>query len=265
MRRTASRIMGSAARCSLVSLALNLIGCDHFFGRHKQGVPAPDFAVPFDSATSAQILGYVKGKLHFDAREGSSDERPLPVGCPSACRPGPTVAIQPEERTHNNDEAALKKNGRIIAKLINRDQKQGYPEYNLGAGDTVYWAVDRVKRISNVLLEGRSLFISEQRLRANQSGAALIRELYIDDHPGQKPDAQALARWVPRKNSKQGTAVAPAWRRSATQGTTRIQNSVQNQVPGQTAVQTQVPSPQNQMIYVDLMTWNNCKSGGCCR
>jgi hypothetical protein len=242
MTRTASRNMGRVASCGLVALTLNLIGCKERV-LQKEGVPGPDFAEPFDSATAAQIFGYVKDKLHFDDREGSSDERPLPVGCPAACREGPVVAIQPEMRTHNNGEGALKKNGRIIAKLINRDQKQDYPEYNLGAGDTVYWAVDKVKRVSNVLLEGRSLFISDQGLRANRPSAVLPRELYIDDHPGQLPDAQALARWVPRKTNRQGAAVAPAWGL----GTTRS------------------PTPTQGQTMSPLAAWNNCKSDGCCR
>jgi hypothetical protein len=243
MTRTASRNMGRVASCGLVALTLNLIGCKERL-RQKEGVPPPDFAAPFDSATPAQILGYVKDSLHFDPREGSSDERPLPVGCPAACREGPVVAIQPEMRTHNNGEAALKGNGRIIAKLINRDKKKAYPEYNLGAGDTVYWAVDKVKRVNKDLLEGRSLFISDQGLRANRPNAALPRELYIDDHPGQLPDAQALARWVPRKNTRQGAAVAPAWGLGTTQS---------------------LAPASGQILMGALTAWNNCKSGGCCR
>jgi hypothetical protein len=236
--------MGLVASCGLVALALGLIGCKKLV-RETEGVPPPDFAVPFDAATPAQIFEYIGDKLDFDKRESSSDERPLPVGCPTACKEGPVVAIQPEKRTHNNRETALKGNGRIIAKLINRDQKEAYPEYNLGAGDTVYWAVDSVKRVSKDRLEGRSLFISDQGLRANSPKAVLKRELYIDDHPGQEADAQALARWVPRKDTSQGAAVAPAWGLGTTESTT--------------------PS-RGQAPYIGvLVAWNNCKSGGCCR
>jgi hypothetical protein len=248
MTRTASRNMGPVARCGLVVLVLNLVGCvPQEAVPPKEGVPKPGFAVPFDSATAAQIFGYI-GNLRFDPREGSSDERPLPVGCPAACREGPVVAILPEKRTHNNGEADLKGNGRIIAKLINRDKKQAYPFYNLGAGDTVYWAVEKVKRVSKDLLEGRSLFISDQGLRANRTDAVLPRELYIDDHPGQEPDAQALARWVPRKSTKHGAAIASAWGLGASKTPSRIQIPMRVQGP----------------VY-DLMAWNNCKSDGCCR
>jgi hypothetical protein len=241
MKGTASRNIRPVASCGLVALALSLIGCKTLV-QETVGVPPPDFAVPFDSATPGQILGYIEDKLRFDDRESSSDERPLPVGCPAACREGPVVAIQPEKRTHNNREAALRGNGRIIAKLINRDKKEAYPEYNLGLGDTVYWAVDKVKRVSKDLLEGRSLFISDQGLRANSPSAVLKRELYIDDHPGQEQDAQALARWVPRKDTRQGAAVAPAWGLGTTHS----------------------PTPTQGKIGV-LVAWNNCKSGGCCR
>jgi hypothetical protein len=244
MTRTASRNMGPVASCGLVALAFTLIGCPMRV-QQKEGVPPPDFAVPFDSATPAQIRGYVKDKLHFDERESSSDERPLPVDCPAACKEGPVVAIQPEMRTHNNGEAALKGNGRIIAKLINRDMKRDYPEYNLGPGDIVYWAVDRVKRVSKDRLEGRSIFISEQGLDGKRDSAFVHRELYIDDHPGQAPDAQALARWVPSKNTSQGAAVAPAW--------------------GLGTVRSPTPTQGTTMYIGVLVAWNNCKSGGCCR
>jgi hypothetical protein len=246
--------MSPLAGCGLVALAL-LAGCDKL-REQERGVPPPDFSVPFDSATPAQIFQYV-ANLRFDPREGSSDERPLPVGCPAACREGPVVAILPEKRTHNNSEAALKGNGRIIAKLINRDRKQAYPDYNLGAGDTVYWAVDRVKRVSRELLEGRSLFISDQGLRANRPDAVLRRELYIDDHPGQEPDAQALARWVPRKNTKEGAAIAPAWGLGATENPAPTRNS--------NRTLSAVPTPGKTTYIIALMAWNNCKSGGCCR
>jgi hypothetical protein len=243
MTRSRSRNLGLVASCGLVALALNLLGCLENLEQQKEGVPKPDFAGPIDSATPAQIRAYVKDKLRFDERESSSDERPLPVGCPAACKEGPMVVIQPEKRTHNNSEAALKGNGRIIAKLINRDLKQDYPEYNLGPGDVVYWAVDRVKRVSKVRLEGRSIFISEQGLDGKRDSAFIYRELYIDDHPGQEADAQALARWVPRKDTSQGAAVAPAWGLGTTRGAT----------------------PTQRRAIGVLVAWNNCKSGGCCR
>jgi hypothetical protein len=244
MTRTASRTMARAARCGLVVLAINSVGCRYFGEQQDRGVTTPGFA--FETATPAQISNYI-GKLHFDERESSSDTRPLVIGCPSACREGPEVAIHPEKRTHKNGEAALAGNGLIIAKLVNKDQKQDYPEYNLAAGDSVYWAVDSVKRVSPERLEGRSLFISAQGLAGKGDSLIVHRELYVDDHPGQEPDGQGLARWVPRKETSEGASIARAWGLDTAQ------------------TPTQATEPSRYGIIRVLMAWNNCKSGGCCR
>jgi hypothetical protein len=237
--------MGRAARCGLVVLAINSASCKNY-SEQNRGVPTAGFA--FDKATPAQINAYIN-KLHFDERESSSDTRPLVVGCPSACREGPVVTIQPEKRTHKNGEAALGGNGLIIAKMVNMDPKQDYPEYNLGAGDVVYWAVDSVKRVSPERLEGRSLFISAQGLAGKRDSIIVHRELYIDDHPGQEPDEQGLARWVPRKETSQGASIARAWGLEAAQPQTS----------------TETTEHRRYGIIRVLMAWNNCKSGGCCR
>jgi hypothetical protein len=237
--------MGRVARCGLVVLAINSVGCKHY-DEQKEGVPTPGFAL--DAATPAQIRAYI-GKLRFDPRESSSDTRPLVVGCPSACREGPVVTIHPEKRTHKNGEAALAGNGPIIAMLVNLDPKHDYPAYNLGAGDTVYWAVGSVKRVSPERLEGRSLFISAQGLAGKRDSIVVHRELYIDDHPGEEADEQGLARWVPRKETSEGASIARAW------GLDTVQLQAATQITEQ--------SPYG--IIRPLVAWNNCKSGGCCR
>ena len=73
------------------------------------------------------------------------------------------VAIHPEKRTHKNTaESLAKEPGRIIARMINRDQKEGYAKFNLAPGDTVYWAVDSVKPVSKSFPEA-ALSISPPR------------------------------------------------------------------------------------------------------
>jgi hypothetical protein len=238
MTRTGSLGLRPVTNCSLVVLAFSVLACE-------KGVPAPDFAVPFDSATPTQIRAYVN-KLHFDEREGSGDEQRLTVGCPAACRAGPVVAIHPEINTHENDDRDLEGSpGRIIARLINWDKQQAYPALNLGTLDTVYWAVDRVKRVSKALSEGRSLFISAQGLRGERDSVALQRSLYIDEHPDQPAYTQALARWLPAKTGKYGASLAPVWGMSSTQTGAQAQ--------GET------------LFMRPLAAWASCKSDGCCR
>jgi hypothetical protein len=227
--------------CGLVVLAFGVLACE-------RGV-VPDFAVPFDSATPTQIRAYVS-KLHFDEREGSGDEERLTVGCPSACRAGPVVQVLPEIRSHKNDDRDLEGSpGRIIARLINRDKQQDYPALNLAAADTVYWAVDRVKRVSKDLSEGRSFFISAQGLRGGRDSVAVQRRLYIDEHPGQPAYTQALARWLPAKTGSQGASLASARGMSTTQTGAQVQDQTQQE-----------------LLYMKpLALWNSCKIGGCCR
>jgi (2Fe-2S) ferredoxin len=210
----------------LLVLAAGVLACGG-------GVPEPGFVTPLDSATPAQIRAYVDD-LKFDEHEGASDERALIVGCPTACKAGPVVAIQPELRTYKNSAKDLAGSpGRIIARLINRDQKQGYPVLNLGPSDTVYWAVDQLKPVSKVRSEGRSLFISAQGLRGEHRKIALTQDLYTHDYPDH-PYKQALARWIPDSTSKD-----------------------EDDAPGGSVRTTRG--------IIALTSWNNCTSGSCCR
>ena len=132
-----------------------------------RGVPAPDFSMPFDSVPHAAILAYLE-KLEFDQRDGVGDEQPLVVGtCPGA----PAGPVHRSRFTRNGGRSrtvgrVLGRPGRVIARMINRDT-EGYPRYNLGPQDTVYWAVDQVEPVSHRLSRGGSLFISIKGLRGS--------------------------------------------------------------------------------------------------
>jgi hypothetical protein len=228
MSGTGPRRLRAGSNGVLLLLAVGVFAC-------RGGVPAPGFATPLDSTTPAQIRAYLE-QLKFDPREGSSDERALPVGCPANCREGPIVAVQPELRTHRNNAKSLAGSpGRIVARLINRDKKQPYPPLNLGPADTVYWAVDQLKPVTKGRSEGRSLFISAEALRGERGTVSLTRELYTDEHPELPPYGQALARWVPDTTTEYRGRVAPGGGMTMTQ------------------------------LLRALTTWNNCKSDSCCR
>ena len=211
-------------------VALGTFACAH------GGVPAPDFTTPFDAATPEQIRSYL-AKLRFDDREGPSDEQALPVGCPAACRPGPDVAIQPEKRIHRNSESSLAIGpGRIIARFINKDPTESYPDLNLGPKDTVYWAVDQVKPSSKEnVSEGRSLYISARGLRGESKRVVVPGSLHVRHHPNWDPWKQALARWIPADSTYYDD---------------------HDETPGGgSGVTTRIRA---------LMSWGGCRSQSCC-
>ena len=197
------------------------------------GTPAPGGTTPLDARTPEEIRAYVT-RLTFDERKASGDERTLPVGCPSACRPGPVVAIQPEENTHHNSSSDLAGSpGRIVARLINRDTLQGYPPLNLAPGDTVYWAVDSVRPIDRDSSRGNSLWISAAGLRGDKSHRTIREALHIEEHPDQPPYKQALARWY------------------------EVKVYTERETPG--------GGVRDAFYYVMLQTWGNCTKGSCCQ
>jgi hypothetical protein len=144
------------------------------------------------------------------------------------------VAIQPEENTHRNSSSDLAGSpGRIIARLINRDKKQGYPPLNLAPGDTVYWAVDSVRPIDRDSSRGRSLWISAAGLRGDESHRTIRQALHISEHPDEPPYKQALARWY--------EVTTPYAERETPGGGGR-----------------------GALYYVMLQTWGNCTGRACC-
>jgi hypothetical protein len=195
-------------------------------GLFTQRTPGPDFKTSFDLAPPALIAAHIK-KLKFDGRDAVSDERNLPLDG----QPGPRVAIWPEKHSHKNKYSSLAKGpGRIIAKLINRDA-QGYPELNLLPRDTVYWVVYGVKRMSDSLSVGRSLWISDSLLRGKGKPFALEGPVYIDHHPGQESYKQPSVRWKSYDKPGPGGAMM---------------------------------MPQGQQREY-LAAWGACVDGGCCR
>jgi hypothetical protein len=197
------------------------------------GVPEPEFVTPFDKAAPDSIRAYLS-QLEFDERDGSGDEQPLLIDCPDACRIGPRVAVHPEKRSHNNNADDLATGpGRIVARFINRDQKEGYPRLNLAPGDTVYWAVDSVRSVDKRLSRGRSLYISARGLRESRAGSVTIGPLFIDEHPDQKKVNTAVARWIFDTTSYE-----------------------ERETPG---------GHTDFMRVWSMVAWGNCKSSGCCR
>lgn len=206
------------------------------------GVPAPHFPTPFNVVARDSIRQYLR-RLEFDTRHGAGDEQQLPVDCP-ACRLGPQVEILPETRNHNNKSEHLAKGpGRIIARLINRDPKQGYPAYNLAPGDTVWWAVDSVTAVDQYSSRGRSLYISAKGLRGEHQPVVLTGPLTIDEHPGAGLDV-GLARWI--------DSTSPSWTRGGKQG-----SLYEGEAPG--------GGTRPSLRLTALAAWASCKEDGCCR
>ena len=217
------------SRVAVLGLGLALIGC-------RGGVPAPPFVTPFDKTSPDSIRAYL-GQLDFDKRDGIGDDQKLLIGCPDRCQVGPRVAIYPEKRTHQNHADQLAKGpGRIVAQIINYDDKQDYQPLNLRAGDTLYWAVDSLRSQSDRNQpRGRSLYISARALREGRTPAVVARrELFIDEHPDQKQPGVSLARWIFDTTGYEAD-VTPGGHEFAPQ-----------------------------RIWT-MVSWNNCKSGGCCR
>ena len=227
MARTASPGNHSSRNSALLVLTFGALAC-------ARGVPAPEFPTPFDVVAPDSIRTHLED-LEFDERDGAGDEQPLVLGCPAACRIGPQVALHPERRTHKNSANSLAKGpGRIIARMINRDQKEGYPKFNLAPGDTVYWAVDSVMPVSRKFSRGRSLYISAKGLRGEQRPVVLPGPLLILEHPDEETVEAALARWV----------VDSAGYDDA-------------ETPGGNA--------RSMPRLWTMAAWANCKSSGCCR
>lgn len=203
------------------------IACAH-------GVPAPPFTTPMDRVPAESIQAYLS-KLKFDYRDGAGDVQHLLVNCEKSCQLGPLVGIFPERRIEGNKSSNLAEGaGRIIAQIINYDTKNPYPQLNLGAGDTVYWAVDSVVRVDRNMSRGRSLFISTQAMRTRRDSLATKRTLRLFEHPDSVVKTSA-ARWV--------------------------LDSLNYEEKG-------APGGEGEGLVRwmrEMTTWANCKSGGCCR
>jgi len=201
-------------------------------------VPAPDFVTPFDATPRESIRQYL-GKLEFDTiTDGAGDTQFLLTGCPNACRVGPLLSIYPERRSHNNSGKDLAEGpGRIVAVLINHDKTDSAPQFNLGPGDTVYWAVDSVRRGKDGLTRGRSHYISNRALRSGRDTVVKTKSVLIKDHPsyGLK---MAIARWVFDTTSY---------------GERDLQ---EGETPGGNPVQ-------GQLIWT-MATWGSCRKNSCC-
>jgi hypothetical protein len=197
-----------------------------------RGVPAPPFTTPMDKVPAESIRTYL-ADLKWDTRDGAGDVQQLVV-CGKSCRVGPLVGIFPERRIHHNKTKNLAEGaGRIIAKIINYDTTEGYPRLNIGAGDTVYWAVDSIRSVKRGLSEGRSLFISAEAMRTGRRTLAVQRPVRLFDHPDSVVKTSA-ARWVYDSTDYR-----------------------EKGAPG---------GEEDQLARMgEMMTWAVCKTGGCCR
>ena len=208
-------------------LAAASVACAH-------GVPAPPFTTPMDRVPAESIQAYLKD-LRFDYRDGAGDVQHLLVNCEQSCQLGPLVGIFPERRIEGNKTSSLAEGaGRIIAQIINYDKTTPYPALNLGANDTVYWAVDSVVRVNRDMSRGRSIFISTQAMRARRDSVAITHALRLFEHPDSVIKTSA-ARWV-LDSLNYDEKGAPG---GGGEGLIRWMRT--------------------------MTTWANCKSGGCCR
>ena len=202
------------------------IACAH-------AVPAPPFTTPIDRVPAESIQAYL-GKLKFDYRDGAGDIQHLLVNCEQSCQVGPLVGIFPERRIQGNKTKHLAEGaGRIIAQIINYDSTP-YPALNLGAKDTVYWAVDSVVRVNRDMSRGRSILISTHAMRTRRDSLATVRVLRLFEHPDSVIKTSA-ARWV-LDSLDYDEKGAPG---GGGEGSIRWMRT--------------------------MATWANCKSGGCCR
>ena len=228
-------------RISLLLLGLGALGCGG-------GVPAPGFTTPFDKTSPESIRAYLS-QLKFDHRDGAGDEERMVIGCPDACKPGPLVGIYPELRSYQNGYGQLEKGpGRIIATIINHDTLD-YEPLNLRAGDTLYWAVDSVRR-GERFSQGRSLYISARAMRDKEPSVVVANHpLVIQEHPDQKKLPMSLARWIYDSTGyADSTGHEGGYRDKQGGGSSELPWSVW------------APKP----IWAPMM-WGNCKEGACCR
>ena len=101
---------------------------------------APPFAgTRIEEADRAAVLAYARAQK-FVPISGDSQRLMLGTSCPEGCRYGPLARIDPVAGTFMLDSAQLAA-GRIVARVVNADT-MGYPKFNLGPRDTVYWWID---------------------------------------------------------------------------------------------------------------------------
>jgi hypothetical protein len=222
---------------ALASVACGGTGPEPVFPS-PEPVPRPDFNTPFDATPRDSIRQYL-GKLQFDSiTDGAGDTQFLLTGCPNACRVGPLLSIYPERRSHNNSGSDLAEGpGRIIAVLINHSKTDSAPQFNLGPGDTVYWAVDSVRRGRDGKTRGRSHYISDRALRSGHGKVVKTKSELVEDHPSDGLK-MAIARWVFDTTGY---------------GEKDLQ---EGETPGGNPVQ-------GQLIWT-MATWGSCRKGTCC-
>jgi hypothetical protein len=103
--------------------------------------PSPPFAgTAIEEVDRAAVLAYARAQ-NFVPISGDSQRLMLGTKCPESCRYGPLARIDPVAGSYLLDSGQLAE-GRILARVVNADTI-GYPKFNLGPRDTVYWWIDR--------------------------------------------------------------------------------------------------------------------------
>ena len=167
-------------------------------GHGQPGTASPSFTAPYDSVPPDTLLAYIEDSLKFEAIDALVDDQRLMLGtCPGACTHGPRVRIEPESLSYRNHMTDLMSGpGRIIARMINSDTT-GYPKFNLGGLDTVYWAISRADTTQNPdSLVSVSQYISIKGLRGLRTPAITTDTGSISRHPYGYYGYRAKARWL---------------------------------------------------------------------
>jgi hypothetical protein len=167
-------------------------------GHGGPGTASPSFTAPYDSVPADTLLAYIEDSLKFEVIDALVDDQRLMLGtCPGACTHGPRVRIEPESLSYRNDTTALMSGpGRIIARMINSDTT-GYPKFNLGGLDTVYWAITQATATANPdSLASVSQYISIKGLRGLRSPAITSDTGFVHRHAYGYYGYRAEARWL---------------------------------------------------------------------
>jgi hypothetical protein len=193
----AGQIFERRNRTSVIAVSLTVL-ISACCGQCGSGTTPPPFSMAYDSVPPDTLLAYIQTSLKFETIAPLVDDQRLMLGtCPGACTHGPRVRIEPESLSYRNDTTALMSGpGRIIARMINSDTT-GYPKFNLGGLDTVYWAVSRADPTQNPdSMVSVSQYISIKGLRGLRSPAITTDTGFISRHPYGYYGYRAKARWL---------------------------------------------------------------------
>jgi len=161
-------------------------------GRPAQVPEVPPFQGDIDRAPRADVLAYARG-LPYETSFGAGDDQRLLVRQDSIIRYGPNARIEAMKGAAGLTRDDLAR-GRIVARLLNRDQEP-YAKLALGSRDTTYWWVDSV-----ATGQWRSLYISSDSTIAPVRTTVRLEDASVH---GDTRWGQSLARWIFDENDEE--------------------------------------------------------------